>query len=232
MTAVRPRLAWKPASVVQEIVETESARSLVLEIPGWTDHRAGQHVDIRLTAEDGYQATRSYSLSSGPDEPPQITVQRVDDGEVSPFLVDVVAIGDRFEVRGPIGGYFVWDPDDPSPLLMAGGSGIAPLRSIWRAATPLTQVSVLYSAQSRDRLIFADELNSSPSLSATINLTRETATGFASGRLDEVSIRATLADVIPQITYVCGPTGFVEAAAQHLITIGVDPKAIRTERFG
>ena len=232
MTAVRRRLTWETASVAESTSETESARSLVLDIPGWTDHRAGQHLDIRLTAEDGYQAARSFSLSSGPDEPPQITVQRVDDGEVSPYLVDVVEVGDTFEVRGPIGGYFVWEPSDPSPLLIGGGSGIAPLRSIWRAAPSQTSMSVLYSAQTTDRIIFGDELKSNSNLSVAINLTRETAPGFGSGRLDEASIKAIVADVTPQLTYVCGPTGFVEAAAQHLINIGVDPKTIRTERFG
>jgi ferredoxin-NADP reductase len=131
---VRRQLAWRNATVTSATPESATARSLWIDVPGWDDHVAGQHIDVRLTAEDGYQATRSYSLSSGPGEVPQITVERVDDGEVSPFLVDVVEVGDTFEIRGPIGGYFVWNPTaERQPLLLiGGGSGIAPLRAIWR----------------------------------------------------------------------------------------------------
>ena len=232
MSTVRRRLSWQRVEVADSVVETSSARSLTLDVHGWNGHRAGQHVDIRLTADDGYQATRSFSISSGPTEPPQITVQRVDDGEVSPYLVDIVEHGDSFEARGPIGGYFVWEPSDPAPLLVAGGSGIAPLRSIWRAAGEGVSMTILYSAQSADRIIFGDELASSPTLNTTINLTRESAPGYGTGRLDETTIRAVLGGQMPPLAYVCGPTEFVEAVADHLLAIGLDSKTIRTERFG
>ena len=138
---IRQRLAWRAATVVDSITESTTARTLVLGIDGWDSHRAGQHMDVRLTAPDGYQATRSYSLSSGPGEAPQITVERVDDGEVSPFLVDEIAVGESFEVRGPIGGYFVWKPADAPVVLIGGGSGLAPLRAIWRAAADRNDLS-------------------------------------------------------------------------------------------
>lgn len=138
-TPIRRRLAWREAIVVGSVAESTTARTLVLGIDGWTSHRAGQHLDVRLTAPDGYQATRSYSLSSGPGEAPQITVERVEDGEVSPFLVDEIAIGESIEVRGPIGGYFVWEPSEAPVVLIGGGSGLAPLRDLagrGQASTP------------------------------------------------------------------------------------------------
>src|SRR6266511_2840591 len=133
-TALRGRLTWQLAELVEVVVETPGVKTLVFDVPGWPGHRAGQHVDVRLTAEDGYQAERSYSIASAPGEPPALTVERLDDGEVSPYLVNEAAPGDRFELRGPIGGYFVWEAegaDDPL-LLVAGGSGIVPFRSMLR----------------------------------------------------------------------------------------------------
>src|SRR5207249_4208949 len=129
-----PRITWRTATVVDTVWETRTARTLTLEVPEWPGHRAGQHVDVRLTAEDGYQTERSYSLASAPEDPPALTVERLDDGEVSPYLVDEVVPGDRFELRGPVGGYFVWDADAlPEPLLLvAGGSGVVPLMAMLR----------------------------------------------------------------------------------------------------
>lgn len=233
---VQRRLAWRKAIVIGTMTETTTARTLILGIDDWSGHLAGQHMDVRLTAEDGYQATRSYSLSSAPDEPPQITVERVTDGEVSPHLVDVIERGDDFEIRGPIGGYFVWQPVDGDLLLIGGGSGIAPLRAMWRhrsttptTARPTARTTVMYSARAADRVIFADELATEPNLDVRIHLTRETRPDHRSGRIG----RADLASVIgPANTYVCGPTGFVEAMSAHLIDLGVDPRTIRTERFG
>ena len=173
-TGVRKHLAWREATVVDARSESSSARTLVLDVPGWGDHLGGQHLDLRLTAEDGYQAVRSYSLSSGPGEKPQITVEAVPDGEVSLFIVEDVEISDTFEVRGPIGGYFVWKEDSDLPLLLiGGGAGIAPLRSIWRAAAGTVPVKVLYSARTSERVIFGEELSANGSISARIHLTRE-----------------------------------------------------------
>jgi ferredoxin-NADP reductase len=228
---VRRALAWRKAVVARTIAETSTARTLVFDIEGWDGHQAGQHVDIRLTAEGGYQATRSYSLSSGPNEPPQITVERVDDGEVSPYLVDVAEIGDEIELRGPVGGYFVWEPSFGRPLLVGGGSGIAPLRAIWRANPSAT--TVMYSAQNTERLIFADELTSgSPVLDARVHLTRAASESHNSGRIDSPDLAAAVETSRPEVIYVCGPTAFVEAIARHLLDLAVDPKSIRTERFG
>ena len=230
---IRERLAWRRATVIGARCASVSARTLRLDVPGWSGHLAGQHVDLRLTAEDGYQATRSYSLSSGPEEGAEITVERVDDGEVSPFLVDAVEIADTFEVRGPIGGYFVWNPTaaDRPLLLIGGGSGIAPLRAIWRAAIGTVPVTVLYSARRRARVIFDDELTTTPSLDVRIHLTREEVEGYVHGHIDAASIADAVGDGAP-LVFVCGPTGFVEATASHLVALDLDPHAIRTERFG
>jgi ferredoxin-NADP reductase len=231
MTGQAPgRLAWQQATVTAGFAESETARTIVLDVPAWGTHRAGQHVDVRLTAPDGYQATRSYSISSAPDEPPQITVERVGDGEVSPFLVDVVEVGDTFEVRGPIGGYFVWEPEATPLLLIGGGSGIAPLRAMWRVAPDASQVTVLYSARDRTHLIYHDELARRDRVS--IHLTRETAPGFGEGRLDTNSFVTALdGDTQPQ-TFVCGPTAFVEVIIAELSRLVDDRRTIRAERFG
>jgi ferredoxin-NADP reductase len=227
-SSARP-LMWQQALVVDAIEETSSARTLVLDVPNWAMARPGQHVDVRLTAPDGYQATRSYSLSSSPGEPPQITVERVDDGEVSPFLVDVVEVGESFEVRGPVGGYFVWDPSPTPLLLIGGGSGIAPLRSMWRAAPKTAPVTVLYSAQTQDRVIYSEELKNLDGVQ--IHLTRETARGFRDGRIDSESLAAAVSSRTAQV-FVCGPTAFVESVIGDLTPLIDDAHSIRAERFG
>jgi ferredoxin-NADP reductase len=217
--------------VTSSICETATARTLVLDVDGWDGHVAGQHVDLRLTADDGYQATRSYSLSSAPGEPPQITVERVNDGEVSPFLVDVADTGTAFEVRGPIGGYFAWEPSDEPLLLVGGGSGIAPLRAMWRARTPATPLTLLYSAQAADRIIYAAELDEA-SFDAEIFLTREAHPRHRQGRIDTPVLADHVEARCPAATFVCGPTAFVETVATALASTGLEPALIRTERFG
>lgn len=232
-STVRKHLVWREATVVEARSESSSARTLRLDVPDWGTHVGGQHLDLRLTADDGYQATRSYSVSSGPGEAPEITVERVDDGEVSPYLVDDVEVGDTFEVRGPVGGYFVWnDTGDGQPLLLiGGGSGIAPLRAIWRDAMGKVPVTLLYSARDQSRIIYGDEIAASAGVVGHIYLTRETAEGYLDGRIDESATAEAVGDTKPSV-FVCGPTAFVEAVATHLVAADVDPKSIRTERFG
>jgi ferredoxin-NADP reductase len=229
------RLAWQEATVVGREAESDSATSLYFDVPNWSGHLPGQHVDLRLTAEDGYQATRSYSVSSGPSEAPQITVERVDDGEVSPFLADVAEIGDTLELRGPVGGYFIWDKQarpDQQLFLIGGGSGIAPLRAMWRAADGVVPTTVLYSTQTRERIIFRTELEAASHLKLQLHLTREDIDGFEHGHITADTIVAALADVADPAVFVCGPTSFVEAMATHLVDLEVEPRNIRTERFG
>ncbi len=213
-------------------------RTLVLDADGWTDHRAGQHLDVRLTAEDGYQAERSYSIASAPGEPVAITVERLEDGEVSPYLVDEVRDGDVFEVRGPIGGYFVWDGDEPEPvLLVAGGSGVAPLAAMARQRARIgseTPMRLLYSSRTWDDVIYRDKLETL-GVEVVYTLTREQPpdwTGYAR-RIDDELLRdvAFPAAESPRV-YVCGSTHFVDAAADGLVRLGYDPLWIRTERFG
>lgn len=233
--AVRRRLAWQSVTIADARSETATARTLRFDVDGWPGHLGGQHVDVRLTADDGYQTTRSYSLSSGPGEDPQITVERVDDGEVSPFLVDIAEPGTTLELRGPIGGYFVWEPDGEPLLLVGGGSGIAPLRSMWRARTGVTPVTVVYSARTRDRIIFGDELTGSgPGVDLDVELfvTREQAADAHHGRLDAARLALIVERTKPAQTFVCGPTAFVETVAVGLVDAGLDTRSIRTERFG
>jgi ferredoxin-NADP reductase len=237
------RLAWRLAEVVQRVRETPRTASLELEVPGWSGHRAGQHVDVRLTAEDGYQAQRSYSIASPPeDERLTLTVERLEDGEVSPFLVDELRAGDRFELRGPIGGYFVWEAGQGPLLLVAGGSGIVPLMAMLRhrgAAGSDERATLLYSARSLDDVIYRDEL---AGLSATVGgpevaytLTRERPadwTGY-DRRVDAAMLAEVLGPLGAAATaFVCGPTSFVETAADALVGLGYDPSRVKTERFG
>ncbi len=229
--------------MVELTVETSSATSLVLEVPGHWRYRAGQHVDVRLTAEDGYQAQRSYSIASGPEDPRlMLTVERLEEGEVSPYLTDELRVGDELELRGPIGGYFVWDESFGGPLLLiAGGSGIVPLRSMLRhhrAVGSSVPVRVLYSARSLSDVIYRDELTTiggSDAIDVRLTLTREQPPGWEgyAHRVDADLI----ADVAwppseRPLVYVCGPTSFVEAAASALVELGLDAGRIKTERFG
>jgi ferredoxin-NADP reductase len=218
---------WRLGTVARIAPETPRAATLTLDVPGWDGHRAGQHVDIRLTAEDGYRAQRSYSIASAPNNgQPQITVVEVDGGEVSPWMVDVARDGDMFEVRGPFGGWFVWDENVTEPLLLiGGGSGLVPLMSMVRAGA---RARLLVSAREPDDLLYASELPDDAILTYTRRAPRDW-TGYAR-RVD----RAMLHDVqLPGArVYVCGPTPFVESVANDLVALGHDPATIRTERFG
>jgi ferredoxin-NADP reductase len=228
--------------VVEVIEETARTKSIALEMDGWSGHRAGQHVDVRLTAEDGYQAQRSYSIASAPeDDAVVLTVERLDDGEVSPYLVDELRPGDQLELRGPIGGYFVWEASLGGPvLLVAGGSGVAPLHSILRhhrAIGSTVPVRLLYSARSVAEVIYREELmeNADDAVDIRFTLTREQPEDWQGyrGRID----RDLLEEVAwppsaRPLMYACGPTGFVETAASALVALGHDPGRIRTERFG
>jgi ferredoxin-NADP reductase len=242
--AIPRRLNWTIAEVVERVDETPRVCSLALSVPDWPGHLPGQHLDVRLTAEDGYRAQRSYSIASPPDDARvAITVERLDDGEVSPYLADVLVVGDRIELRGPIGGYFVWEPDRGGPLLLiGGGSGIVPLMAILRArhhATSDVPVRALFSWRSADDIIYADELASiardADGVQITHTLTRSTPEGW-SGRRGRVD-RELLAEMVwapdeRPLAYVCGPTGFVEAVASALVELGHDPRRVLTERFG
>jgi ferredoxin-NADP reductase len=243
-TALRRRLTWQAAELVDRIEETPNVRSLVLEVPDWPGHTPGQHVDIRLTADDGYVAERSYSIATPADGSRiTITIERLDDGEVSPYLVDELKVGDRLELRGPIGGWFVWKPDLGGPLfLAAGGSGLAPLMAMIRARITESSdvpVRLLLSARSPDEVIYGTELDAiakdKVGVQVIETLTRTQPPGW-SGYARRVD-RAMLAEISWPATakprcYVCGPTGFVEAVASGLVELGHDPGNIRTERFG
>ena len=235
------RLTWLAAEVAGGKWETPRVKTLALTVPGWAGHRAGQHLDVRLTAEDGYQAERSYSIASAPGEPLALTVERLDDGEVSPYLVDEAREGDGFEVRGPIGGYFVWEPDEPAPvLLVGGGSGVVPLMSMARSrarAGGSAPMRLLYSSRSFDDVIYRDELDAlgGNGFEVVHTLTREQPPGWTgfSRRIDPELLAevAWPAEDEPRV-FVCGSTRFVDAAADGLVELGYDPRSIRTERFG
>jgi ferredoxin-NADP reductase len=237
-TAVLGRLTWLAAEVAAVRGETPRVSTLELEVPGWSDHRAGQHLDVRLTAEDGYQAQRSYSIASAPGEPLAITVERLEDGEVSPYLVGEAHEGDRFEVRGPIGGYFVWDADEPERvLLVAGGSGVVPLMAMARhraRAGGEAPMRLLYSSRSLEDVIYREELETL-GIDVVHTLTREQPPGWSgyARRIDDELLRevAFPASESPRV-YVCGSTRFVDAAADGLVRLGYDPAWVRTERFG
>ncbi len=222
--------------------ETPTARTLVLEPDGWPGHHAGQHVDVRLTAEDGYQAERAYSIASPPElGAVELTVERLDDGEVSPYLVDEVRQGDELELRGPIGGWFTWDVQDGGPLLLVGGgSGLVPLMAMLRhraARGSGVEARLLLSARRREDVLYAAELDAlaASGVDVRITLTRERPAGWDGllGRVDEPKLAALgpPARAAPR-TFVCGPTPFVEHAAALLVGLGHDPRAVKTERFG
>jgi ferredoxin-NADP reductase len=239
-TAVRGRLTWQTTTVSSVRAETASVRTILLNVPDWAGHRAGQHLDVRLTAEDGYQAERSYSIASAPDEPLAITVERLADGEVSPYLTQEVRAGDQMEVRGPIGGYFVWESAMGGPLLLAaGGSGVVPLRSILRyriMAGSSVPVRLLYSSRSWADVIYRDELSRpAPGVEVIHTLTRSHPDGWTGytrrvdpAMLAEVAFRAAEG----ALAYVCGPTNFVEAVAAGLVGLGYPAGRVKTERFG
>src|SRR5438067_5792164 len=218
-TAVRRRLTWQVAKVGSVTDETARVRTIRLDVPGWPGHRAGQHLDVRLTAGDGYRAERSYSIASAPGEPVAITVERLDDGEVSPYLTEELRPGDGLELRGPIGGYFVWDPADGGPLmLLAGGSGIVPLRAMLRhrARTGSTvPVRLLYSSRSWADVIYRAELAGRADGVEVIHaLTRRQPPGWTGyARRVDAPMLAEVAWSAGQapLAYVCGPTSFVEA---------------------
>ncbi len=238
-------LPWLTASVTDLRTEAPAAKTIVLDVPGWPGHLAGQHVDLRLTAEDGYMAQRSYSVASaaGPDRTVETTVQRVPDGEVSPFLLEELRIGDQLELRGPIGGYFVWSPPGIRPLmLIAGGSGVVPLMAMLRTrqvSRDHGQACLLYSSRSVDQILYRSELQqlaASPGAPAIVHtLTRGTPTGWTGkqGRIDRTMLAGTAIDASkkPDI-FICGPTIFVESIADHLLSLGHSEFNIRTERFG
>lgn len=231
---------WKTATVVSATQLTPSGRSLVLDVPGWGGNLAGQHADVRLTAPDGYQAVRSYSIASADaGDRLEIAVDRVPDGEVSPFLVDAIEVGDQVEVRGPLGGWFVWRPEETEPvLLVGGGSGIVPLMAMVRAheaSGSTAPFRLVYSVRSPEDAFFAEELAAATGVEVTWIYTRRAPDGWPrpAGRLAAADLQALEAagDGAPSV-FVCGPTGFVEAVADTLVTIGHDPARIKTERFG
>jgi ferredoxin-NADP reductase len=247
-----PRIAWRLGTVVESISETKRARTIVFDVPGWPGHRAGQHVDVRLTAEDGYQSERSYSIASAPEEPNlALTIERLEDGEVSPYLADELREGDQIELRGPIGGYFVWDISLEGPLfLVAGGSGIVPLMAMLRhraavlaragtEAMHRVPARLLYSSRSWDEVIYRDELATLASKDTTVDvtytLTREAPENWRGfrRRIDRMMLAevAWPASERPQI-FVCGPTPLVESAAAALVDLGHQPALVKTERFG
>lgn len=238
-------LAWQISTVTAIRAETPEVSSFTLALPAWRPHRAGQHYDVRLTAADGYQAQRSYSIASPPSRTGEVdlTIERIADGEVSPYFHDTVEVGDRVEVRGPIGGYFVWEPALGGPLLLvAGGSGVVPLMAMLReraSAQPKPAAVLVHSSRTFEDVIYRDELASlaaaDPGLRVIQTLTRSQPPGWAG--YDRRIDRAMLTEAIAAaggspLVYICGPTLLVEAAANGLVDLGVPPAQVRTERFG
>jgi ferredoxin-NADP reductase len=238
------RLTWRAATVADVVPETAGATTFLLDVRDWPGHRSGQHVDVRLTADDGYQAQRSYSIASAPDDPQlAVTVERIDDGEVSPWLTTVARRGDRFELRGPIGGYSVWDGSDRDPvLLVAGGSGVVPMMAMarHRARRSLsTRMRLLYSARTEDDIVYRDELGQlaarGDGFEVVYTLTRAVPPGWSGYR------RRVDGPMLAEVTwperhaspaFVCGPTPFVESVASSLVLLGHPPGRVKTERFG
>jgi ferredoxin-NADP reductase len=240
----RRKLVWRIGEVVETRPEAPHAKSIILEVPGWEGHKAGQHVDVRLTAEDGYQAQRSYSIASAPEDGRlALVVERLEDGEVSPYLTDELRVGDKLELRGPIGGWFTWEARDGGPLLLvAGGSGIAPLMAMIRhraAARSDAPTRLLYSSRSREDTIYVEEFDRLAAEDAALEvihtLTRSQPPGWTgySRRIDREMLDAVAPS--PQerpLAFVCGPTPLVETVATVLVELGHDPARVKTERFG
>ena len=240
----RRKLVWRIGEVVETRPETPRTKTLFLDAPGWEGHKAGQHVDVRLTAEDGYQAQRSYSIASAPEDGRlALCVERLDDGEVSPYLTDELRVGDKLELRGPIGGWFTWEAREGGPLLLvAGGSGIAPLMAMIRhraAARSNAPTRLLYSSRSREDAIYAEELErlvaEDGALEVFHTLTRSQPPGWTgySRRIDKEMLEAVAPSPEEQpLAFVCGPTPLVETVATVLVELGHDPAGVKTERFG
>jgi ferredoxin-NADP reductase len=244
MASIPRKLAWRIGEVVETSPDTARTKSLLLQIPGWEGNRAGQHVDVRLTAEDGYQAQRSYSIASAPeDSRVELLVERLDDGEVSPYLTDELKAGDGLELRGPIGGWFAWEAREGGPLLLvAGGSGIAPLMAMIRhrqAAGNDTPIRLLFSSRSYEEVIFREELErlaaEDETLQITHTLTRSAPPGWKGydRRIDEEMLEEfAFSPRERPLAFVCGPTPLVEAVATTLVGLGHEPARVKTERFG
>jgi ferredoxin-NADP reductase len=238
------RLDWRLGALIATTDETPRAKRLVFDVPDWAGHRAGQHVDVRLTAEDGYQAQRSYSIASAPEEPRlELMVERLDDGEVSPYLTEELRVGDRIELRGPIGGYFTWTAADGGPLaLVAGGSGIAPLMAMIRhraAVGSRIPTTLLSSSRSFEEIIYREELDrlaaADPTLRVIHTLTRSQPPEWSGyrRRIDVDMLSEVLG--LPEtgsLAYICGPTRLVENVATDLLTLGFAAHRVKTERFG
>ncbi|MEX0710074.1 MAG: ferredoxin reductase [Chloroflexota bacterium] len=237
-------LVWHIATVTAIRAETPGVSSFTLALPAWRAHRAGQHYDVRLTAPDGYQAQRSYSIASPPSRVGEVelTIERIADGEVSPYFHDVLEIGDQVELRGPIGGYFIWEPDLGGPLLLiAGGSGVVPLMAMLRersASASAVPAVLLTSARTFEDVIYRDELAAlaaADGLRVIQTLTRSQPPGWIGydRRIDRPMLSEALAAAGgPPLAYICGPTLLVEVAASGLVELGVPPAQVRTERFG
>ncbi|CAN5249404.1 ferredoxin reductase [soil metagenome] len=230
--------SWIVGTVAEVRRETPTGRSIVVDLPGWPGNLAGQHVDVRLTAPDGYQATRSYSIASaGPAPRVQLAVDKLPDGEVSPYLVDDLQVGDMLELRGPLGGWFVWKPEQAAPVqLIAGGSGVVPLVAMIRAhaaSGSTAPMQLLYSVRTPEDRFFAEELAALPNV--TYQYTRAVPAGWPSkpARVTpEILAAATLPASGSPAVFVCGPTGFVEAVANALVGLGHPAQSVKTERFG
>lgn len=240
--AAAKRLPWRVAEVTEVVEETPRVRSLILSVPGWPGHLPGQHVDVRLTGEDGYRAQRSYSVASAPEAGRlMLTVERIEEGEVSPYLAGETRPGDRFELRGPIGGYFVWTGALGGPLLLiAGGSGIAPLMAMLRhRAAAAVPARLLYSSRTFEDIIYRDEIDRlaarGDGLEVMHTLTRRQPAGWTGGtrRIDQAMLASIgfAPGTRPRI-FICGPTPLVEATARFVLQLGHGPGLIKTERFG
>lgn len=238
MERLRAPIAWRVATVRESRAENSHAKTLVLDVPDWPGHVAGQHVDVRLTAEDGYQAQRSYSIASAPEDPElALTIEEIEDGEVSPYLAEELRAGDELELRGPVGGHFTWRASEGGPLLLVGGgSGLVPLMAMLRhhrAQASDADARLLVSARSWEDVLYREELAGFASVRYTLTRAQPTDwTGFA-GRVDAAMLAEVgpPPDADPRI-YVCGPTPFVEHVADLLVDLGHPPRAIRAERFG